>query len=85
MTTLLDEIRENFVRNFGGTSAEAQIPSLVEFERRGIEASERVGDGWCACADTTDQETYYRKPIKGTHGWFHDPVLGGCGGVTQTG
>lgn len=39
---------------------------------------------WCACPTSEDQESYYQAP-DGRHGWFHDPLLGGCGAVTQTG
>lgn len=46
---------------------------------------------WCACGDTeqdwnriSDESSYYAT-VDHRHGWFHDPALGGCGGITQTG
>lgn len=84
--SVAEEIRERIETNFAEMNLTAeQVDGLVQFEVKGIAASERVGEGFCRCESTTDQESYYRKPIKGTHGWFHDPLLGGCGGITQVG
>ncbi len=56
---------------------------------------------WCECAElqsdpddrsardamyerVSDESSYYAT-VDHRHGWFHDPALGGCGGITQTG
>lgn len=39
---------------------------------------------WCSCGDTSGEESYY-ETADHRHGWFHDPAMGGCGAVTQTG
>ena len=43
--------------------------------------------GWCTCPSTPDEEpceSYFQRE-DGSHGWFHDPDLGGCGRLTQSG
>lgn len=84
--TWLAQFEANLKQEFDGTQFEPQIPSMIDFEAKGIASAEFVGEGWCQCGSTAaDSETYFVKPGKGTHGWFHDPRKGGCGGITQTG
>jgi hypothetical protein len=88
MTTAA-EIKDGMMANFAdmlnaGTLTEDEVDRMVAFEVDGLDAEYRVGTGWCRCDDATDAESYWRRP-DGRHGWFHDPVKGGCGGITQTG
>lgn len=81
------EIRESFEREYQGTRFESEIDSLVEGEAVGLLNSDRALLTWCTCADqerVSGESAYYRRD-NGRHGWFHDPQLGGCGGITQTG
>lgn len=58
---------------------------FAEERERGIAALPRVNrEAWCACDAPPEESTYYATP-EGWHGWFHDPALGGCGAITQTG
>lgn len=83
-TTMRSEFAEMIA---DGRLPDSQVEQMVRFEAEGIASAEFVGGDWCHCGDSVgdDGKSYFRKPGKGTHGWFHDPRKGGCGGITQTG
>lgn len=74
------------IKAMGTDEFDALVAEFAAWERKtGLANVGRCDRSrWCGCSDTTEAEAYYEAE-SGAHGYFHDPALGGCGGITQTG
>ena len=77
VTTLSDEDFALLVERAAEEERERGLANLAHY---------RADGEWCRCdEERVEGATAYFERDSGRHGFFHDPRLGGCGRITQSG